>query len=112
MVDRLFNAEVTITEPPRRVFYNLNKQIPVQFCDYLFPSETVKTVQQQTKDFLDLDLKPEQIQIGVEQVAEAPQKQEDKNSGKKDSSKVYILGVVVALLILLLSILVHYLMNN
>lgn len=114
--DKITENEVLINEPPRRVYFPI-KLDTIQFCEYLFPTETAKTVLGQIKENLDLDLKVDQIQTNVELVSEAPtvneksHDQADSVKKTKDSSKIYIIGVVAAILVLLLSILLHYAMG-
>lgn len=110
--DKLLDEELTINEPPRRVFYTLNRHDPVQFCDYLFPSEPVKAILQQVNEQLDLSVKVDQIQAKVEEVAEVKAEEEAPKSkvAVRDLSRLYIIGIVAAIIVLLLSILVHFLL--
>lgn len=111
--DKVVDNDVLINEPPRRIYFPI-KYENIQFCEHLFPNETAKTVLSQIKENLDVDLKVDQIITTVEAVAEVPTVSEKKSEQVdsavkvKDNSKIYIIGVVAALLVLLLSIVIHY----
>lgn len=111
--DKVTDNEVLINEPPRRIYFPI-KLGNIQFCEYLFPSETAKTVLTQIKENLDIDLKSDQILTNLELIAEAPiindtgTEQVDSTTKAKDNSKIYIIGIIAALVVLLLSMLIHY----
>lgn len=113
-------GEVVINEPPRRIYFPItSNKDSIQFSDYLFVHETVETVLQQIKENLDLTLKSDQIQTNVEIVCDhqtqSDKEMKDKTSeGAKvsgDKGKIYLIMIVVAVLVLILSIVAHFYLN-
>lgn len=112
----LVQNEVLINEPPRRVYFPISID-NVQFCEYIFPNEMPKTVVMQIKEVLDVDVRSDQIQSSLELVAETITPVETKKEvvtshlKPNDSSKIYVIGIFAALIILALSILVHFMIK-
>lgn len=113
-------GEVVINEPPRRIYFPIaaNKD-SILFSDYLFPHETIETILQQIKQNLDVNLKPDQIQSNVEVVCDnqlqAEKASDDKSSegqmASGENGKKYLIMIIVAVLVLIVSIVAHFYFN-
>ncbi|EDV51561.1 protein odr-4 homolog [Drosophila erecta] len=124
------NEALYISEPPRRVFFSLPSEGPstsvgavVQFSEYLFRGEAPTVVVAQAKQILDVELDPETISVEAEGLPDDA----NFNNGKTDadctddsrimtssmpkpelSRSLYMVGIAVALLVLLASVALHY----
>ncbi|XP_004526128.1 protein odr-4 homolog [Ceratitis capitata] len=118
------NDAVFISEPPRRVFFNLFSDVtlnPIQFSEYIFRGEAPTVAVAQAKQVLDLDISLENIVADLEglpddeifsdvsisslQDTSAPT---IVNSAKYLTRSMYMLSIVISLLVLLCSIWLHY----
>ncbi|XP_039149127.1 protein odr-4 homolog isoform X1 [Drosophila simulans] len=119
-----------ISEPPRRVFFSLPSEGPsasvgavVQFSEYLFRGEAPTVVVAQAKQILDVELDPETISVEAEGLPDDTH----FNNCKTDvdciddsrimtssmpkpelSRSLYMVGIAVALLVLLSSVALHF----
>ncbi|XP_005180445.2 protein odr-4 homolog [Musca domestica] len=127
------NDAIFISEPPRRVYFNVNAgsgQKSIQFSDYIFRGETPTVAAAQAKQILDLDITPDSISADLEGVPEDEtfsdtsfempttdkQKMQKLGSldpaGQRDLTRtMYMLGIAVSLLVLVIAIVVHYFMK-
>ena len=114
---------IILNELPRRVYYPVKMKgspINIQFCDYLFREEKKETAVQQVRDNLGITLLPKDIQANVEIIADVKDTtetnpdgptQEEVQETKEANKMIAIFGIVAALVILLVSILIHYLLK-
>lgn len=125
---------IFISEPPRRVYFNVNTPSSVsntaviQFSDYIFRGETPTVAAAQAKQILDLDIATSSIMGDVEALPDddtfsetsfelQTAKQQLLNLAEETASKrdltrtMYMLGISVALLVLVISIIMHYFFN-
>ncbi|KAM7357887.1 protein odr-4 homolog [Cochliomyia hominivorax] len=125
------NDAIFISEPPRRVYFNVNTSSSnttgtnIQFSEYIFRGETPTVAAAQAKQILDLDIATSSIVGDVESLPEddsfsdssfelqtAKQqllKLAEETASKRDLTRtMYMLGIAVALLVLIISILMHY----
>ncbi|XP_016978082.1 protein odr-4 homolog [Drosophila rhopaloa] len=128
------NEALYISEPPRRVFFRLPSEgsststgAVVQFSEYLFRGEAPTVVVAQAKQILDVELDPETISVEAEGLPD------DSNfingntcNDRTDDSRImpssmpkpelsrslYMVGIAVALLVLLASVALHYLLTE
>ncbi|XP_017043373.1 protein odr-4 homolog [Drosophila ficusphila] len=128
------NEALYISEPPRRVFFSLPSEghsssvgAVVQFSEYLFRGEAPTVVVAQAKQILDVELDPETISLEAEGLPD------DSNFTKgnaandcTDDSRIlpssmpkpelsrslYMVGIAVALLVLLASVALHYILTD
>ncbi|XP_017128562.1 protein odr-4 homolog [Drosophila elegans] len=123
------NEALYISEPPRRVFFSLPSEgtssstgAVVQFSEYLFRGEAPTVVVAQAKQILDVELDPETISVEAEGLPD------DSNAGndRTDDSRImpssmpkpelsrslYMVGIAVALLVLLASVALHYVLSE
>ncbi|SPP87425.1 blast:Protein odr-4 homolog [Drosophila guanche] len=128
------NEAIFISEPPRRVFFSLpaegtktSKGATVQFSEYLFRGEAPTVVVAQAKQILDVELDPETILMDAEGLPddtnftnsqtdadEADETRSMTNTMPKPelSRSLYMLGIAVALLVLLSSVALHYMLTD
>ncbi|XP_065359857.1 protein odr-4 homolog [Calliphora vicina] len=122
---------IFISEPPRRVYFNVNTSAAassatnIQFSEYIFRGETPTVAAAQAKQILDLDIATSSIVGDVESLPEddsfsdssfelqtAKQqllKLAEETASKRDLTRtMYMLGISVALLVLVISIVMHY----
>ena len=125
---------IFISEPPRRVYFNVNTSSPlsnsaaIQFSEYIFRGETPTVAAAQAKQILDLDIATSSIVGDVEGLPDddafseasfelQTAKQQLLNLAEETASKrdltrtMYMLGIAVALLVLIISIIMHYFFN-
>lgn len=125
------NDAIFISEPPRRVYFNVNTSNPsttatsIQFSEYIFRGETPTVAAAQAKQILDLDIATSSIVGDVESLPDddsfsdtsfelqtAKQqllKLAQDSASKRDLTRtMYMLGISVALLVLIISIVMHY----
>ncbi|XP_018794222.1 PREDICTED: protein odr-4 homolog isoform X1 [Bactrocera latifrons] len=118
------NDSVFISEPPRRVFFNLFADgtiNPIQFSEYIFRGEAPTVAVAQAKQVLDLDISLENIVADLEGLPDDEifsdislgnvQKNSPQpmvNTEKYLTRSMYILGITISLLVLLCSIWLHY----
>ncbi|KAH8338307.1 hypothetical protein KR067_007032 [Drosophila pandora] len=128
------NEALYISEPPRRVFFSLPSEgastsvgAQIQFSEYLFRGEAPTVAVAQAKQVLDVEIDPEAIS------GEAEGLPDDSNftnanhtTDLTDDSRVlpssmpkpelsrslYMVGIAVALLVLLASVAVHYVITG
>ncbi|XP_017071316.1 protein odr-4 homolog [Drosophila eugracilis] len=126
------NEALYISEPPRRVFFSLPSEGPstsvgavVQFSEYLFRGEAPTVVVAQAKQILDVELDPETISVEAEGLPD-DSNFTNANTGadRTDDSRImpssmpkpelsrslYMVGIAVALLVLLASVALHYIL--
>lgn len=122
---------VYISEPPRRVFFSIPAEGAaspshlVQFSEYLFRGEAPTVAVAQAKQVLDIELDPEAILLDVEALPEDgnfTNMQLDSDPAddsrrlvssmpKRELSRsLYMVGIAVALMVLLASVVLHYTM--
>ncbi|KAH8369800.1 hypothetical protein KR093_000992 [Drosophila rubida] len=128
------NEAVYISEPPRRVFFSIPADgvspsastNSIQFSEYLFRGEAPTVAVSQAKQVLDVEIDPEMIILDAEGLPEdgnfAARIQDtdhlDENNRTMASSmpkrelsrSLYMVGIAVALLVLLASVALHYIM--
>ncbi|EDW41262.1 GM25346 [Drosophila sechellia] len=119
-----------ISEPPRRVFFSLPSEGPsasvgavVQFSEYLFRGEAPTVVVSQAKQILDVELDPETISVEAEGLPDDTHFNNCKTDADCiDDSRImtssmpkpelsrslYMVGIAVALLVLLSSVALHF----
>ncbi|XP_053952850.1 protein odr-4 homolog isoform X1 [Anastrepha ludens] len=118
------NDAIFISEPPRRVFFNLfvdGTMNPIQFSEYIFRGEAPTVAVAQAKQVLDLDISTENIVADMEGLPDEDifsnislsnlQKtstQPIRNSAKYLTRSMYMLSIALTLLVLLFSIWLHY----
>ncbi|XP_054084450.1 protein odr-4 homolog isoform X3 [Zeugodacus cucurbitae] len=118
------NDSVFISEPPRRVFFNLfadGTVNPIQFSEYIFRGEAPTVAVAQAKQVLDLDISLENIIADLEGLPDDEifsdvslsnlQKNSAQpivNTAKYLTRSMYILSITISLLVLLCSIWLHY----
>lgn len=122
-----------ISEPPRRVYFHIaiesHLAIPIQFSDYIFRGEAATVAVAQAKQILDLELTTENIISDWEGVMDddcfsdnysdtletTKQKliavNQTIGNTQELSRAMYMLGISVALLVLVLSIVIHYIVT-
>ncbi|XP_017006441.2 protein odr-4 homolog [Drosophila takahashii] len=128
------NEALYISEPPRRVFFSLPSEGPstsigatVQFSEYLFRGEAPTVVVAQAKQILDVELDPETISVEAEGLPD-DSNFTNGNAGadRTDDSRIlpssmpkpelsrslYMVGIAVALLVLLASVALHYVLAD
>lgn len=114
---------IVINEPPRRIYFHNAETQGIQFSEYIFRGETPSVAVAQAKQILDLDINSDGIfddleglpddelstlidePISQDQIV----RQQTGGSGFEMSRTMYMLGILVALLVLLLSVLLNYL---
>ncbi|XP_034657444.1 protein odr-4 homolog [Drosophila subobscura] len=128
------NEAIFISEPPRRVFFSLptegtktSKAVTVQFSEYLFRGEAPTVVVAQAKQILDVELDPETILMDAEGLpddtnftnAQTDADEADETRSMTStmpkpelSRSLYMLGIAVALLVLLSSVALHYMLTD
>ncbi|XP_067612960.1 protein odr-4 homolog [Eurosta solidaginis] len=121
------NDAIFISEPPRRVFFSIfvdGAMNPIQFSEYIFRGEAPTVAVAQAKQILDLDISTENIVADLEglpddeiisdiSLSHLPKTSSQAifNSPKYLTRSMYILSIAVSLLVLLLSVWLHYLLN-
>lgn len=128
------NEALYISEPPRRVFFRLPTEVTsttgatVQFSEYLFRGEAPTVVVAQAKQILDVELDPETISVEAEGLPDDSNFTNGPNAGadRTDDSRtlvssmpkpelsrsLYMVGIAVALLIILASVALHYVLGD
>ncbi|KAH8296189.1 hypothetical protein KR054_002750 [Drosophila jambulina] len=127
------NEALYVSEPPRRVFFSLPTEststgATVQFSEYLFRGEAPTVAVAQAKQILDIDLDPETISEEAEGLPDDSNFTNGAHVGfdRTDDSRtllssmpkpelsrsLYMLGIAVALLILLSSVALHYVLGD
>ncbi|EDV96096.1 protein odr-4 homolog [Drosophila grimshawi] len=128
------NAAVYISEPPRRVFFNIPADAgdkpstnSVQFSEYLFRGEAPTVAVAQAKQVLDVELDPEAILLDAESLPEdghfSNMQRDTENSDdnrKLNSSmpkreltrNLCMIGFAFALLVVLASVILHHAMTG
>lgn len=113
-------SNINNTIPPRRVFYPVQNS-KILFNDYLFSNEFEDTTVKQVKDVLDFNIKQSEIITKAEMFFENSVNNSTNNdstlSAKTDDSLslsakdkhrlLLIIGIVVAVLVLIVSIILH-----
>lgn len=125
---------IFISEPPRRVYFSLpppegaklTASQPIQFSDYIFRGEAATVAVAQAKEILDLDITSDNIVADIEGLPEDEafsMKSYETNSTMDQATgsainnsdftrTMYMLGIAVALLVLILSVLLHYVIGK
>ncbi|XP_030385521.1 protein odr-4 homolog isoform X1 [Scaptodrosophila lebanonensis] len=131
------NEAIYISEPPRRVYFTLpsdsdgkkanSVHSPVQFSEYLFRGEAPTVVVAQAKQILDIELDPETIVLDAEGLPDdanflsagsgvlrdiETQGMPSSMPKRELSRSLYMLGISVALLVLLVSVALHFALNG
>ncbi|XP_070135813.1 protein odr-4 homolog [Drosophila bipectinata] len=123
-----------ISEPPRRVFFSLPSEgtstsvgAQIQFSEYLFRGEAPTVAVAQAKQVLDVEIDPEAISVEAEGLpddsnfANANQSHDLADDSRilpssmpkpELSRSLYMVGIAVALLVLLASVAVHYVITG
>ncbi|XP_036339847.1 protein odr-4 homolog isoform X2 [Rhagoletis pomonella] len=118
------NDVIFISEPPRRIFFNIfvdGTINAIQFSEYIFRGEAPTVAVAQAKQVLDLDVSSENIVTDMEGLPDdeifsdmslsnlqKTSTQQIGNSTKYLTRSIYILSISLTLLILLLSVWMHY----
>lgn len=130
------NESVFMSEPPRRVYFDIfnttSNTRPVQFSEYIFRGEAPTVAVAQAKHILDLDIASDNIITDLEGLPDddlqdmddydasevnsskekTSIKAQQQSSKKQDISRfMYMLGVSIALLVLIISIFINFLIN-
>lgn len=113
---------IVVNEPPRRIYFCNADTQGIQFSEYIFRGETPSVAVAQAKQILDMDINSDGIfddmeglpDDEVDSLCEESSKVELVNQttvggGFEISRTMYMLGITVALLVLLLSVLLNYL---
>ncbi|XP_055845266.1 protein odr-4 homolog [Episyrphus balteatus] len=111
---------IVVNEPPRRIYFCNSESQGIQFSEYIFRGETPSVAVSQAKQILDMDINSDCIFDDLEglpddevtSLIDEPIKAETSiktNGGFEISRTMYMLGITVALLVLLLSVLLNYL---
>ncbi|KAG7299491.1 hypothetical protein JYU34_016453 [Plutella xylostella] len=112
--DNLLPEEkVCFNEPPRRVLIPVGS---LYLCDYLFPGEAPAEALLSVRELLDLHVAAAAVLCGAETPADTSEfdaldrdaSTEELATPQEASQAMYIIGISVALLVLVVSILVHY----
>lgn len=128
------NEALYISEPPRRVFFSLPSEgastsvgAQIQFSEYLFRGEAPTVAVAQAKQVLDVEIDPEAISGDAEGLpddtnfANAHQTTDLADDSRilpssmpkpELSRSLYMVGIAVALLVLLASVAVHYVITG
>ena len=115
------DQDVNSTIPPRRVFFPVGNA-NIHFGDYLFQNETEETTVKQSMDILSVLLSAKDVNTKVEAIAQMNTSSQDKsestNSSNEDSLStkdtgklLIILGIVGALIALVVSIILHFVLK-
>ncbi|XP_062128556.1 protein odr-4 homolog [Drosophila sulfurigaster albostrigata] len=124
------NEAVYISEPPRRVFFSIPADgaspstSTIQFSEYLFRGEAPTVAVSQAKQVLDVEIDPEAIVLDAEGLPDSNftarfQETDNVDDNRTMSSSMpkrelsrslYMVGIAVALLVLLASVALHYVM--
>uniref|UniRef100_A0A1B0B5L0 Protein odr-4 homolog n=1 Tax=Glossina palpalis gambiensis TaxID=67801 RepID=A0A1B0B5L0_9MUSC len=124
------NESIFISEPPRRVYFSISSgNRPIQFSEYIFRGEAPTVAVAQAKQILDLDITVDSIVADWEGLAEDDAFNEEtansldtskqkviKNSERVAASQeltraMYMLGIAVALLVLVVSVVVQFILK-
>ncbi|CAG9560483.1 unnamed protein product [Danaus chrysippus] len=113
--DNLLPEEkVCFNEPPRRVLVPVGS---LYFCDYLFPGEAPAEALLSVKELLDLQITESEVICDVETPADTSEFDAlDRDTSSEEllatpqeaSQFMYITGICFAMLVLFVSILIHY----
>ncbi|XP_026329019.1 protein odr-4 homolog [Hyposmocoma kahamanoa] len=113
--DNLLPEEkVCFNEPPRRVLVPVG---PLYLCDYLFPGETPAEALLSVRELLDLKITEADVVCDVETPADTSEFDAlDRDASSEEllatpqeaSQFMYITGICFAMLVLIVSIIVHY----
>ncbi|XP_017773170.1 PREDICTED: protein odr-4 homolog [Nicrophorus vespilloides] len=113
-----YNDSSSIHEPPRRVLIPLSGS-KVMLTDYLFPGEGVEETVLSLQDILDITIQTKSAIKDVEGPVDLAEYYNEMSEGGSnevlpnmaaDTNKfMYIIGTAIALLVLILSLLVHFL---
>ncbi|XP_008551405.1 protein odr-4 homolog [Microplitis demolitor] len=108
---------ITLHEPPRRVLVALPKS-RITLSDYLFPGEGPQEALISLQELLDLEVQESNVQKDFELQADPSEfysqneiisePTEQKKYSDNNHLFLYISGLIVALIILIISILIHY----
>lgn len=114
----LDDVNLFVSEPPRRVFIKVADSGGIQFSEYLFRGELPDVVIDQAKDMLDLDIEADDVKMNYEspcedEIATVPDNTaKDKDATTQaDSRKLYLAGIIGGLIILILSLVLHFLLR-
>uniref|UniRef100_A0A0K8TQR3 Putative conserved plasma membrane protein n=1 Tax=Tabanus bromius TaxID=304241 RepID=A0A0K8TQR3_TABBR len=109
--------DITVNEPPRRVFIDVPDSRGIQFSEYIFRGETSEIVIDQAKEILDIEVDSNQIYTDIEALPEfdedisifspTPSTNNVKPQETDVNKTMYMVGIGVALLILILSVVLH-----
>ncbi|KAL5291570.1 C1orf27 family protein [Megaselia abdita] len=114
------NDDFYISEPPRRVYFDIPDSNGLQFSEYIFHGELPIVAAAQAKEMMDLSLDTDKIHADLESdmdentFALHPKRQSSSGTSveqREIGRNMYIIGIVVAILVLLASILMHFIMK-
>lgn len=116
-------SNINNTIPPRRVFYPMQNS-KILFNDYLFSNEFEDTTVKQVKEILDFDIKQSDIITKSEIFYEnstpnssnindstTNNSSDDSLSAKDKNRLMLIVGIVFAVLVLIVSIILHFVLK-
>lgn len=115
------NDDFYISEPPRRVYFDIPDSNGLQLSEYIFHGELPIVAAAQAKEMMDLSLDTDNIHADLEsdmdENAFAIYPREFAPSATSDEQReigrnMYIIGIVVAILVLLASIFLHFIMKS
>lgn len=115
------DQDVNSTIPPRRVFYPIGNG-NILFGDYWFQNETEETTVKQSMDVMSISLSPSDINVKAEASAQLNASGQDKSEctnvqndevlSTKDTGRLLIIaGIVGALIALVVSIILHFVLK-
>lgn len=115
------NDDFYISEPPRRVYFDIPDSNGLQLSEYIFHGELPIVAAAQAKEMMDLSLDTDKIHADLESdmdenafaihprgFASSASSDEQREIGRN----MYIIGIVVAILVLLASIFLHFIMKS
>uniref|UniRef100_A0A182JUT7 Protein odr-4 homolog n=1 Tax=Anopheles christyi TaxID=43041 RepID=A0A182JUT7_9DIPT len=114
--------KITLNELPRRIYFPVRSQggFPVQFCDYLFPEESVETPLVRIKEMLDISVTARDVNCKVELVpvvkederpAEDVWRKANTDDDFEGKLNLPVVGGLVTVIVLLIALLVYYFMK-
>lgn len=115
------NDSIIVSEPPRRVFFNVPYLDGIQFSEYIFRGETPSVACAQAKYLLDIEIDPDSIDTTLEGLLDCDDmgalssligsKQILVPKSHDYGRFMYMAGLGTAILILIISILLHFLLR-
>uniref|UniRef100_T1H273 Uncharacterized protein n=1 Tax=Megaselia scalaris TaxID=36166 RepID=T1H273_MEGSC len=114
------NDDYYISEPPRRVYFDVPDSNGLQFSEYIFHGELPIVAAAQAKEMMDLTLDTDKIHADMERdmdenafaIHHRGTIIPDSNEQREIGRNMYIIGIVVAILVLLASIFLHFILKK